>query len=290
MSERPANCGVDPLVYSEAAAQKAAFSDSVQHPFTLWPTAMGVMGGVGALMFATVPIATIITLGGVTIGTANWAYRFFVKRDSNMQKYYDTLHERFEVLKSRQVRMLVNKLSELGCPEGSEQVGKFDEKIEILREILGKVLSTGELTYSRFMGTAETVFNTGIQNLGRVVNLLTSIRDIDREDLENKIKKIQKKGSLTKSDQTLLDAYQKRVSEYNSVMTEVSQLLAENEQAITAICEASTAAARIGDREAKMTPEEKMRDARELLDQMIARANSRPKLLTLLDEDQQKNS
>jgi len=282
MSIKQAKAGPSALEYSEAAAQKAALANSIQHPLTVWPTAIGIVGGIGAFMFFTLPTAALVTITGVSMGAASWAFNFFGKKDANMQVYYDDLHERFEALKARQTKTLISDLCGLDCPQGSEQVDQFDKKIETLREILGRVMSTSELTYSRFMGTAEEVFKTGIQNLGRIVNLLTSIRSLNRNEVVEKVTSLEKKGDdRSRSEQTLLDAYKRRLAEYNSVTEEVAQLLAENEQAITAIGEAATAAARISDREAGMSPEDRMRETRELLDQMIARASRKPRLVTL---------
>jgi hypothetical protein len=100
--------GSPQLDFSERAARRAAFFDIVQHPLTLWPPAVGTATAVGFALFgiASGPFSAAIAVGGIGVGVANWAYRFFGRGDAYMQKHYADLHEQFEKLKRQKTAEL----------------------------------------------------------------------------------------------------------------------------------------------------------------------------------------
>ncbi|MFA6430360.1 MAG: hypothetical protein WC229_02240 [Candidatus Paceibacterota bacterium] len=239
--------GQDTLVFSESAARRDALAETLQHPLTLWPAVVGISGAVAAGLFALVsfPVAGSIALGGVGFGITNWAIRFFGGKDNCMKSYYNRLHEQFEILKEKKLATLGKDLKKLGCKLGCEQVSQFEEKFQNLLIVLERVLSSTELTFGRYKVTAEQVYHSGIENLDRVITILTNIDDIDRQELSERIDALEKNQSGKSSEEITLKALRERLRLYDQSQEEVANLLAQNEQALTAIDAAGVAAGNI---------------------------------------------
>ena len=272
--------GRNQLDFSEAAAQKAAFSETIQHPLTLMPPALAIMGAFAAGLFtaASAPVLGLIVGGGVVIGSANWVCRFFGGRDAYMQKHYDELHKRFEKLKADKADTLADDLKEQGCSQGSEQVAQFESKFENLRQVLERVLSPTELTFSRYLTAAELVYTSGIENLERIITITTTIADISRNELERRIVKLSARTDRASADERTLKTLKDRAKLYDDSKIEIDGLLARNEEALTAIDQAGVAVGKINSSSANASGnlELAMGDLINLISRVNNRANVRP--------------
>jgi hypothetical protein len=239
--------GGDALDFSEEAVRKDAFAETLQHPLTLWPSALGVAGAVAVGLFTSVsaPFLGLIVLGGVGFGAGNWAYRFFGGKDAYMREHYERLHEQFEKMKERKLATLGTDLKKLKCKRGYEQVAEFEEKFQNLLTVLERVLSVTEMTFGRYKVTAEQVYNSGLENLDRIVIILTNMDDVDRDDLGERIETLQTIKIRRSSDEITLKALLDRARLFDESVDEVENLLAQNEQALTAIDAAGRAATSI---------------------------------------------
>src|SRR5580658_7144365 len=215
------------LDFSESAARKAALFDLIQHPLTLWPPALGTATAVGLTLFsiASVPVSAAIAVGGIGLGAANWAYRFFGKRDAYMQAHYAALHEAFEKLKKQKSAELAAELKKLGCKQGMTQVAQFEDKFQNLLAVFRRVLSENELTFSRVMGTAEQVYRSGLENLERVVTLLLNTKDMDRQDITVRVAVLEAKSKRSHADEINLKALHDQASVFDQTVEEVDELL-----------------------------------------------------------------
>jgi hypothetical protein len=266
--------GPNQLDFSKAAARRAALSDTIQHPATIFPLVVGVAAGIGLTTFSIVsaPMAIGIATGGALAGLANWVYRFFGKGDVYEQRYLDKFHEEFEALKERKLATIGSDLKKLGCAEGRRQVQEFEDKFQNLSTVLRRVLSESELTFSRFQGTVELVYKSGIDNLERAVTILTNISDIDREDLGNRIDRLAGARIKRAADTTTLATLQARAKLYDDGQEEVASLLARNEEALTAIDQAGVS---VGKVKISNGDSDNLKLAMEELTSLIQRVNSR---------------
>ena len=258
----------------DAAARRAALSDTIQHPLTLLPVAGGLVAGIGltTLSVASIPFGIGIAFGGLMVGASNWAIRFFSSTDAYRQKFYAKRHEEFERVKEEKAQQLATDLKKLGCKRGQQQVGQLEEKFQNLVEVFSRVLSPGELTYCRFVDTAELVYTSGLNNLERIVVLLTNTDDIDRKEIQERIETFESKKARTTADERNLNALKKQATVYDSTAQEVEDLLAQNEEALATMDETGQAALRLKDRSATLSPKQTMQEAMDLLGEMVARA------------------
>ena len=162
-----------------------------------------------------------------------------------MQQHYDALHEQFEKNKEAKSKNLARKLEDDGCSQGSDQVPQFESKFENLREVLMRVLSPTELTFGRYLSAAELVYTSGIENLERIITITTTTADINRADLGRKIDKLSARTARSDADERTLKTLKDRAKLYDDGKTEIAELLARNEEALTAIDAAGVAVGKI---------------------------------------------
>ncbi len=282
--------GSPQMDFSEKAARRTAFLDTIQHPLTLWPPALGAVTAFGLGLFSVVsaPATVAIATGGVVLGAAHLAYRFLGRGEAYMQEHYARMHDEFERLKKQKSAELSADLKKLGCQQGEIQVKQFEEKFQNLLAVFRRVLSESELTFSRVMGTAEQVYRSGLDNLDRVVTLLLNVKDMNRAEIQGRVTALDQKPARTHADETSLKALKDQAGVYDQTAQEVEELLAANEEALATMDKAGNAAVRMKDRSASQTPREMMAEAMDLLNQMIVRANSRQTPAISLEQDLKK--
>ncbi|MDD5165423.1 MAG: hypothetical protein PHG25_02715 [Candidatus Pacebacteria bacterium] len=243
---------------------------------TLGPVALGFVGAFGLTVFSIItgPFAAGIAAGGFLVGATNWAIRFFAGRDAYTQKYFAKLHEEFDKMKEEKTEQLAKDLKKLGCDEGRLQVSQFEDKFQTLVNVFGRVFSENELTYSRLKYAAEQAYTSALANLERIVVQLTSIADIERDDIESRIIALGKKQKRTASDERTLQALQSQALVYDQTHQEVRDILATNEEALATMDQTGVAVVRLKDRSATDSPKRTMEEATELLKQLIAKSKT----------------
>ena len=77
----------------------------------------------------------------------------------------------------------------------SQAISQFQdvqEKIVNFRDVLGKKLSPQEMTFSRYMGSAEQVYLSVLDNLDKMATILESISTIDVSYIEDRLQALKK--------------------------------------------------------------------------------------------------
>lgn len=281
------NDGRTKLDFSGAAAKKAALSDTLQHPMTIVPVAAGTVVATGLAMFSivSVPVAIGIASGAIITGGVNFLCRFFGGGDALMQKHYDMLSQEFERIREEKTAKLAADLKRLKCKQGQLQVQQLEAKFNNLVEVFDRVLSKGELTYCRFVSTAQQCFKAGLANLDNVVVILTNIDDIDPDGTRERIAELEGNDRRRPADDKTLAALQGTLQVFEDAQNEVADLLATNEEALTTMDQAGAAAVRVKDNSATQTTAESMADSLDLLKRIIERANKRKSSVLTLDSD-----
>ena len=272
--------------YSSTATVRAVRSETLQHPATVWPAGVGLLGGAALFLFTPFPIlGGLVFAGGVGAGAVTWLVNYFGRRGAFEMSYHQALHERSKKATLAQLEELRGTLAEVECDQGSTQVDEFLEKFNTIRRVLERNLSTGELTYSRYLGIAEQVFRSALDNLRTAASLLMSIEDIDIQDLISRIEAHgrRKRGPRSAHDEQELASLIRRRDLYQESKDKIDALLAENEEALTGLNEVCVAAAEIGnDQDSSGTQGSGNMDiAMEDLVRLIKRAEDRSTRTTL---------
>jgi hypothetical protein len=139
---------------------------------------------------------------------------------------------------------LADDLKQLGAAQGAQQLQKVAPLLENLRAVLNRRLSAGELTYGRYLGAAEQVSNSVIDNLRDVDVTLRSIRNIDAEGIAARLKQLRGGGGFVREEQRReIKSLEERAALLEKQNNRVGELLAQNESALTILVNVATAVA-----------------------------------------------
>jgi hypothetical protein len=126
---------------------------------------------------------------------------------------------------------------------GIKQLRSIRLKFANVKELLGMKLRTNEITYGRFLGAAEQVSLSVLDNLNTVGSLLKSATSIEPKYIQNRLKDIDSKEAPTKEEEDQRESLRERLALWNSQLQKVDQLMAKNEEAMTEMERISAAVA-----------------------------------------------
>ncbi len=131
---------------------------------------------------------------------------------------------------------------EIGYPEGEERVRELRQRYENLADILGRRLSSGEITHRRYLAMAEAVYRGALENLRDVAIGVRNLKSLDPKTLSMKLSDLRRRDPVLVPE--AVQAAQDRKVLYEEERKRIAFLLGETESAMTAIDRTSTALAR----------------------------------------------
>jgi len=216
--------------FSRRAIKKSVRASSANHPMTLFPAAVGLLGIVGGGLFGS-PIALGAGVGGLLVGAGYFVTNYFLRFETVARNRMKAMHQ--EMLQKLQARPGELRLDfeEAGFERGVSQLEmakiKFDEFIEALQRKFDET----ELTFGRYSGVSETVYLSILDNLELAVAKLRSVRSIDPDYIEKQLKQLESKNAAASEIETLNIRLQLR----ETALKEVDAILARNERAMTTL-------------------------------------------------------
>lgn len=241
---------------------------------SLWSgAAIGTVLALEWLFFAWFdPSAVMAGLAGgfglLSLGL--WAH-FLLRSKALVQERY-MLQQKAQEERLPRLEKLRGGLKEIGCDQGVAQLDLLKRKFEAMSAVLMQRLNAGELTYSRYLDTAEQVYLSAIDNLQEVEISLRSVSTIDSKELEGRLAELRGNGVHHGSSQQEIATLEERRSLHTRQVDKVAYLLVQNETAMTALDHASAALAdaRMGKGHATIELNQALKD----LDQLARRAGS----------------
>lgn len=178
----------------------------------------------------------------------------------------------FEVPKLEEVdpeefARLTADLAGLEDDRASNQLDALLEKRASLVGVLERRLDAGELTFARYMTTAQQVYIAALENLHEVAVASHSISAIDEDYIARRLAELEEAegGSAESERESLQSRRELRASQERKV----AELLAQNEAAMTAIDRTATS---LADAPIGRTPED-AQAAMSALEELAARAS-----------------
>ena len=142
---------------------------------------------------------------------------------------------------SGQMAALEQALGDLDDVRPVYQMRALREKRNNLVDVLNSRLDSGELTYARYLSTAQQVYQSALDNLREVAIALRTISTIDRDYIENRLSEVSDSNvDSAVRERTSLEG---RLALLTSQEDKVSNMLAQNEAAMTAMDTTATALA-----------------------------------------------
>lgn len=142
---------------------------------------------------------------------------------------------------------LATELAEIDDPQPGEQLAALQQKRASLMKVLERRLDAGELTYARYMGTADGVYRAALDNLHEVAVAHDSISSIDETYVARRLAELDAEAvadtapdpSSARERETLAQRLELRAIQKHKI----SRLMAQNEAALTALDRTTTALA-----------------------------------------------
>jgi hypothetical protein len=142
--------------------------------------------------------------------------------------------EHIQSLKQRQALYLDYKDKELryhfneaGREDMILQMDDLNDKLSMFKGVLSSKFTPGELVYERFLGSAEVVHQTCLDNLAGMHSLVQAMASINVDDIRRQI-------DLTDSEASK-KALQQRISLHDACTSDIDKMLALNIEAMTSL-------------------------------------------------------
>lgn len=230
--------------FSTAAIKRAVRNESLLHPFTLYPTAIGMLSGLAAVLY-DLPVLFLGMGGLLAAGAATSIISYFFREEAISGKYLEKLTREFQKKRQILLKNLQRDLDNCSTIKGAEHFGKqgceqfarVDQKYTRLKSLLDKKFSTGELTYGSFLGAAEQVYLSVLDNLLQIVSLMQGVETIDPEYIAARNQELQALNNVTEADEREFEALKKRLELRTNQLGQINTLLTENEESMTVMDE-----------------------------------------------------
>jgi hypothetical protein len=126
-------------------------------------------------------------------------------------------------------------LVRLEAEQGLDQLRMIRQKLESLTDVLRRRLDAGELTYGRYLGTAQQVYLATLDNLGEIVVILTSVGAIDRDYIIRRSAELGEAEDASPERRREIESLAERHGLLERQLGKIASLYAQNEAAMTAL-------------------------------------------------------
>jgi chromosome segregation ATPase len=221
--------------------KRVVLSRTLQHPLTLYPTAVGVLGAVGIGLFGPVTVAVAAAVAGLGVGLGHLATQVFVRPDSVAAQYFRELHEQLSAKRAEMLADLEARLKKAAALEGCRNYGDqalkqlrmVQQRFETMQELLAAKFESTELTYSRYFVAGEQAFLAVLDTLDSIVSRMQSACTIDPKYYEERMNATRKQKAIAPADEEELRTLKERMTLRSAQLDAVNTLLTFNENAIT---------------------------------------------------------
>ena len=230
---------------SPRAVTRAVLRETLQKPYVLYPAAVGVLGGLAALLLGPTMLFVAPAAVGLTLGLGSWALDYSLRRDKHAAEYLKRLHEALSGRVEATITRLRGELEALDFEPGLSQMTQLKAKFHAFEALLRRKLDPAEVTFSRYLGMTEQVFLGGLDNLTRLSDALQGLSAIDVQHIARRIHDLENDGVESTAQDRELAALRDRHALLDSQRGLVDRLLAENEAAMTQIDQVMAAIANL---------------------------------------------
>ncbi len=224
--------------FTEKAVEKA-LKESIKNDWSTQASySLPFLGIISGLLFGW-NIGLIAVIGGGIVVAGRWGFPLFFGFDKFEKKYTKRLTQIIEEHNERKREKVMHDLENFRLQRGVRQFHKLQEKLEALKEVLDQKFDPSEMVYAKYHTVALEVVNSGTNNLEEIVLILKNLENIDGDYIRGRIKKLGKDNGSKESTRIELEALKKRLKLLEDETERINLLLAQNEEAMTLIDEAT---------------------------------------------------
>jgi hypothetical protein len=233
--------------------KRVVLSRSLQHPLTLYPTAVGVLGAVGIGLFGPVTLAVAAAVAGLGVGLGHLATQVLVRPNSVAAQHFRELHEQLSARRAAMLEDLESRLKKSAKVEGCrthadqalKQFNMVRKRFETMQNLLASKFEPTELTYSRYFVAGEQAYLAVLDTLDGIAGRLQSACAIDPRYFEERVNAMRHQKTVTPADEEELRTLKDRMALRSSQLETVNDLLTFNENAITEFDRVNAAVAQV---------------------------------------------
>ena len=206
--------------------------------------AVAVVIALEAAYFVWFRPSVAMTIAALAVGVLSFVAwpLLFVRSESFARRFY-LVPEAVHADQEDKLHSLATDFDELEFGQGAVQLKMLREKFENLSEIMKRRLNAGELTYARYLGMAEQVYLSALDNLNEVAVALRSISTIDPDYIQSRLRELSSSEQGAGEQHEESTALQERGNLYDEQQQRVTKLVAQNETAMTVLDKTATALA-----------------------------------------------
>lgn len=259
--------------FSASSIRRAVRNESLLHPLAIYPMALGALSGMAAVLYE-IPLFFAGMGGLMAVGAATSIVNYFFRDDTISKKYLDSLHRSFAKQRQQILQALGQDLEQCRLipkaehygDQGVKQFAKVEKKYRKLNSLLNQKFSATELTHGSYLGAAEQVYLSVLDNLLRIVSLLQGASAIDPEYIRHRHQELENLERVDEADEREFMTLKKREKLRSSQLQQVNRLLTINEESMTIMDEtiAAIAALQTGSGLAEIDMETAMGHLKEL--------------------------
>jgi hypothetical protein len=239
------------MIKGPGVSTNIVFKESIQHPLTLFPTALGILGGLGTALFGVSPIVASVATGGIAIGLGSFLVNYFMRADGFVQNHLQEVHRQAVLQMQSLLDQLKANLKKKEIPldnlryaeQAVDQLDHLTKMFEAFKNLLNQKLKPSELTFGRYFTTADQVQLAVLDNLNGISVKLSSIASIDLFYIEERLKSLSQQLQLDPTDHDEIQTLKTRKKVRQQQMDQVNILLTYNEQALTQLAVTNAAIA-----------------------------------------------
>lgn len=230
----------EPTHLSSRSIRQVVRNESLFHPLTIYPAALGILSGLAATLYG-MPILYAGMGGLFALGATTSIINYFFRDEVISRKYLAKVTQDLEERQKKVLETLEQELRQcITIPgaghyaaQGGEQFARIEQKYRRLTQLLGKKFSPTELTYGAYLGAADQLHLGLLDNLMKIVSLLQGAASVDPQYILERKKELQSLQEVTEADEREFEALEKRLTLREDQLQQVNTLLTENEESMT---------------------------------------------------------
>ena len=224
-----------------------------------WAAALIALASAGTVALAgDTPSLASVGVGMSTAAVSLALWTLMGLRSKGFAHHLYKARKRAAAARSTSAREIADALAACGEAQAAAQAKLLEKKMAAVRDVLLQRLDAGELTFDRYLGTAEQVYLAGVDNLRELKVAVTARNGIDLDYLAQRSEALGTRAD--KEADTERAALAERGRRHRELEASVRGRLAQNEAIMTALdsTAATMAQAKIGTPAASVGAEEAM--------------------------------
>ncbi len=215
------------------AVNVAVLKQTLQHPLTIFPTAVAGCGLIIGAVFGMTPGLFLGILGSAGLGGASWIVNFFFRGEQLAQAYVQRLRAQRIEIEFRELQAVAAACADASFTGGADAANRLTSSYWKLRSYLQEQLAgADDATAQRLVSLADDTYRQGIGIVSRALQVSNALRGTAVAALEREIAvwKKQMRDPASNGREALeqkIAVYKERIDLYHQREETLQQLLAQ---------------------------------------------------------------